>query len=157
MTKHLYAPSDQHESIYGFRLTILQACIVPSTATRYQGTSSCHPARCKCMSIIPSTGSRFSYNYPIYRPYVPQHLSPNADLAPPNSYPQSFTHDFGTQCGSQSVGPPYQPLPSMAHSQSPALTGFGASSSQKILKSNATLDGKAVFSVRTTFYVRGMW
>jgi hypothetical protein len=70
------------------------------------------------MSITPSTGSRFSYKYPIYRPHVPQHLSPNTDLAPPNSYPQSFTHDFGTQCGSQSAGPPYQPLPSVAHSPS---------------------------------------
>lgn len=48
-------------------------------------------------------------------PHAPQYFSLNAELAPPNTYPQS-SHNFGTQRGSQSAGPPYQPLPSMAHS-----------------------------------------
>ncbi|KIK40874.1 hypothetical protein CY34DRAFT_806732 [Suillus luteus UH-Slu-Lm8-n1] len=91
----------------------------PSNMNQYTGYSSHNPPSLHSSQyrntvprdILLPSGS-------LQVPYVPQHLSPNTNLAPPNSYPQSFTNDFGTQCGSQSAGPPYQPLPSMAHSPS---------------------------------------
>lgn len=62
---------------------------------------------------IPPSGS-------LQMPHLPQYI-PNTDLAPPNSYPKSFTRDFGTQHGSQPACPPYEQASSMAPSPSTHL------------------------------------
>lgn len=70
---------------------------------------SCHSAQYKMVTRNnppPSTGSSLRMSY-----YLPQHVSPNTDLAPLGSY----ADNFGTQQGSQPAGPP---APSMAPSSS---------------------------------------
>lgn len=85
----------------------------PSNMNQYTGYSSHNPPSLHSSqyrstvtrdSLLPSGSSQV--------PHLPQYF------APPNSYPKSFTRDFGTQRGSQSADPPYQPAPSMAPSSS---------------------------------------
>ncbi|KAG1762348.1 hypothetical protein EDD22DRAFT_953187 [Suillus occidentalis] len=88
---------------------------------QYTGHSSHNPTGLHSSQYRTTvTGSNFSPSGSLQMPHLPQHTL-NTDLAPPNSYPKSFTRDFGTQHGSQPAGPPYQQASSMAPSPSTHL------------------------------------
>ncbi|KAG1866930.1 hypothetical protein C8R48DRAFT_671846 [Suillus tomentosus] len=71
----------------------------------------------------PPSSHSSQYHNTVTRNNIP----PSSSL--PTSYPESFTHDFGTQHGSQLAGLPYQPASHMApspsiHSQESSSTTF---------------------------------